>query len=345
LLQTDAATFTPVECQISVSQHQSSDTFSAKIALDDPSGLDESYWLGTAPLNVTVSATNDVNSGGYVTMLTGAVDKIEVEFATRMVHISGRDKTAKLIDRKTNEKWLNKQPQDIINDLAGRVGLSVQFNGKPQDRAGLKYKDDYNRISELDSCWNIIVRLAKDLGCIAFVKGDTLNIQPWDASGGGIYNVFYQRPGQAPAQANFIRLTCTRDLHLAKKIKVNHKSWQHKAGKAIETEFEYDGSGDDGDVLEHSYKAANLTKQQQDQLAGNHLDHIVSHERGVALDMPGDVNLDPTMMLALSGTGTAADQSYVISAIDHHWSFHSGYTMRVRVRNKSKLRGDKKQNK
>jgi phage protein D len=344
IVQTDAGMFAPESCEVTVSQHQSADTFSAKIALDDPSGLDESYWADTAPINVTVLATNDINSAGLTQMFIGVADKIEIDFESRMVHVSGRDKTAKMIDAKTNEKWLNKQPNDIITDLAGRVGLSVNFSGQATDRAGLKFNQDYNRISELDSNWNVIVRLARQMGCIAFVKGNVLQVQPIDGGTGGNYTIQYQKPTSSSyAQANFVKLTCHRDLNLAKKIKVNHKSWQHKQGKAIESEYELDGAG--SDTLEHTLKGANLTKQQQDAHAQSRINDIASHERTITVDTVGDVNIDPSMMLVLNGTGTGFDQSYIISDIQHRWGWGEGYKMSIRVRNKDKKRGKAKQNK
>jgi phage protein D len=324
---------TPIECSVHVSQHQSADTFAASIALDDPGNPGAAYWANTAPINVTIMATNDVASGSMTQMFTGGVDKVDIDWDQRIVHISGRDLTSGLIDAKTNEKWLNKQPEDIITDLAGRVGLSVQFSGKSPDRAGLKYKDDYNRISELDSYWNVIVRLAREVGCIAYVKGSVLFVQPWDFSGGGQYQVVYAPPtAGSAAQGNVIKLDTSRDLVLAKQITVNHKSWQHKQGQAIESEFQAPGSGG---TLKHGLKAANKTKQQSDAVAQGRINEIISHERTVTIRTYGDVTIRPDMNLVLSGTGTSFDQSYVISDIEHHWSWHQGYLMTLRVRNKS----------
>src|SRR5258708_5639210 len=172
----------PIECSVHVSQHQTADTFGATIALDAPGNPGPQYWADTAPIPVTAMATNDVASGSMTQMFTGNVDTVDIDWDERTVQIRGRDLTGGLIDAKTNEKWLNKQPQDIITDLAGRVGLSVQFSGTAPDRAGLKYKDDYNRISELDSQWNVIFRLTKEMGCIAYVKGTVRFVQPWHAT-------------------------------------------------------------------------------------------------------------------------------------------------------------------
>jgi phage protein D len=293
---------------------------------------------------VTITATNDVNAGGWVEMFLGDVDKLEIDFEHRVVHISGRDKTAKMTDQKTNEKWQNKQPEDIIEDLAGRSGLSVKFKGKSTDKAGLKYKDDYSRISDHDSHWNVITRLAKQMGCIAFVKGSELYVQPYDASDGGTYQILYTKPTHvSPAAGSFVSLSCGRDLNLSKDVKVNHKSWQHKEGKGIESEYNSKGAGDG--KLEFTFKGANLTKQQQDQLTETKLDEIISHERTVKMHTYGDVNLTSLMMLSLSGTGTGFDQDYIISTIEHSWQFGHGYKMHINVRNKDKKRGKGRQSK
>jgi phage protein D len=326
----------PIECSVHASQHQTADTFAAVIALDDPANPGPAYWADTAPIQVTVMATNDVASGSMTLMFQGNVDKVSIDWDRRTVHISGRDNTSQLIESKTNEKWINKQPNDIITDLAGRAGLSVQFSGTASDRAGLKYKDDYNRISELDSYWNVIVRLAKEMSCIAYVKGTQLFIQPWDFSGGGDFAVTYVPPtASSAAQGNVLKLTTERDLVLAQTVTVEHNTWQQKEGKAVSSVWTVPGTAG---VLKHGLKAANLTKRQQDAVAKGRADEITSHERTVTIVTYGDVTLQAGMMVTLSGTGTGFDMSYVISDIEHHWSWGQGYIMTVNVRNKSKGR-------
>ena len=321
----------PTECALNVSQHQAADTFAAILALDDPANPGAAYWANTAPIAVTIMATNDIATAGLVQMFTGKAETVEINWDRRTVHIMGRDNTSSLIDEKTNEKWLNKQPQDIITDLAGRAGLTVQFSGTAPDRAGLKYNQDYNRISEMDSQWNVIVRLAKEMGCIAYVKGNVLYVQPWDAATGGTFNLVYKPPTKSgAASGNVIRLTTARDLVLAQTVEVTQVSWQQKQGQAIISKWTGLGSGG---KISHLLKAANKTKQQNDADAQSRLNELTSHERTVTAVMPGDVTLQPGMMINLTGTGTGFDQSYVISDIEHSWSWHQGYIMTVRVRN------------
>lgn len=335
IVATDGGDFRPLECSVDVSQHQSADTFDATIAIDDSGAI---ALCDMAPINVTIMATNDQTAGGWVQMIMGQADKVETNFEERTISISGRDMTAQLTDQKTNEKWQNKKPEEIIQDLAGRAGLGTQITGSSKDKAGLKYKDDYNRISELDNFWNVITRMANHMGCIAFVKGQTLYVQPFDQSNGGTYTVWYVPPTpETPAQSNAISITGSRDVNLSKNVTVKHMSWQHKEGKGIFSKYSSSGAGSGN--LDFWFKAANLTKAQQDQLAQTKLKEILSHERKCTITMPGDVNIDPMMMLQLSGTGTGFDQSYIMSSIKHSWSYDDGHMMHIDCRNQDSKRG------
>lgn len=333
---------TPLECSLHVSAHQTADTFSAELALDDVSDLDESFWLNEAPIDVTISATNDVASDAFTELFIGQVDDAKVYFSQRTVSIKGRDLTAKMIDAKTNKKWLNLDHKDIINEIAKSHGLNVQFAGSA-GKSGLQFKDDTNRISDSDSEFNIVVKIAKSMGCIAFVKMRTLYIHPVDQEIGEVYPVYYARPGLFPARASVKTLTCSHNKLLAKDISVSIKGWQHKQGKAITSKVEAKGaknksSGSDTSV--YQFRSANPTKDQQDKLAKSRLKEITSHERSCEFDLPGDITLDPTMRINLTGTGTDADQVYIISDITHKFSFDGGYHMSVNGRNVDDSRGE-----
>jgi len=329
--------YAPIECSVHISCHQSADTFSALFALDDPNGQGASYWAGTAPIAVTIMGTNDISSGGYTQLFQGNVDNVELDFASRTVHVSGRDMTSGPIDSKTNEQWKNKQPQDVISDLAQRSGLSVEFKGTGGDKAGLQYKDDFTRISELDSHWNMIVKMAKQLGCIASVNGTTLTIAPFDQASGSTFTINYQPPtADSPAMGDVLHLSCCRNLNLAKTVTVNHKSWQHKQGQAIQSTYTAEGTGG---TLDHSLKAPNLTKKQQDAMAQARVNEIISHERTINVTTYGDVSVGADSTIQLTGTGTAFDQSYIVSDIEHHCGWDSGYIMHITGRNKDSQRG------
>jgi phage protein D len=338
------ASLSPIECSVDVSLHQSADTFYAKLPLDNAAGLDEVFWAGTAPIPITINATNDITSADPIALLIGQADEPLIDFGQRTVFIKGRDLTGALTDLKTSEKWQNLSNQQIITQLAGRAGLTVTFGGTT-DQAGLQFDQDYNEISDLDSCWNVIVACAKRLGCIAFVKGGVLYIQPLDAQPSNFYQIKYQCPTPAQiASGNFVGLTCARNLNLAKDASIEVQSWQHKQGKSVTSKFQSKGKHTGSNPSIYQFRAANLTKEQQDRIAKSHLKETLSHERQIRLtNHPGDVSVNPAIMgVSLSGTGTDFDQDYILSNVVHRFS-REGYVMDLSAHSQDASRGEPEQ--
>lgn len=335
----------PIECSVDVSLHQSADTFYCKLPLDNDAGLDETFWADTAPIPITINGTNDQLTGGVTALLIGQADEPLIDFAQRTVMIKGRDLTEALTDLKTSEKWQNLSNQQIITQLAARGGLTVNFGGST-DQAGLQFDQDYNEVSDSDSCWNVIVACAKRLGCIAFVKGMVLYIQPLDAVPSKFYTINYRRPtpGQL-ASGNFVGLTAARNLNLAKDATLQLQSWQHKQGKTVTSKFHSKGKNTGKNASIYQFRAANLTKEQQDRVAKSHLKETLSHERQVRLtNHPGDGSVNPaTMGVTLQGTGTAFDQNYILSNLTHRYSMVGGYVMDLSAHSQDASRGEPEQ--
>lgn len=333
-----------MECNVHQSIHQSADTFAAKLPLLPNLGLDETFWADTAPIPIEIDGVNDVSTGSYVNLLTGIVDVPQLILHERAVSIKGRDKTATLTETKTTQLWTNQTDQQIITSLASVAGLTVQFNTS-SNKAGLDLDANYyGEISDQDSAWNMIVALAKKAGCIAFIKGTTVYVQPIDAEPtNGNFTVNYQRPrpGQT-ANSNMVMLICARNLMLAKETSVTLQSFQHQQGKAVTSKFSSKPKKAGSDRLIYTHRSANLSKQQQDKIALSHLKETLSHEREVNVDnMPGDVSVAAGLMgLTLKGTGTAFDQDYVLADVVHRFSLEGGYAMDLSAHNQDASRGE-----
>lgn len=333
----------PLECNVHQSIHQSADTFYAKLPLMPDLGLDEVFWADTAPIPVTIDATNDFNTGSYKNLFIGIVDVPQLLLHERAVSIKGRDKTAGLTETKTTQLWPNQTDQEIITGLAQQAGLTVQFNGTP-DKAGLDLDANYSaEISDQDSAWNMIVALARKAGCIAFLKGAVLYVQPIDAvPPNGNLVISYQRPqpGQ-PAKSNATLITLSRNLQLAKETSVQVQSFQHQQGASVTSKFKSRPKNAGSDRLIYTHRAANLSKQQQDKIALSHLKETLSHERQVQIDnFPGDVNCTAGIMgLILKQTGTAYDQDYILADVVHRFSLEGGYDMDLSAHSQDASRG------
>lgn len=342
-------TIEAMEASVHVSRRQSADTFFAKLPLDNDAGLDETFWSDTAPIPIEVRGTNDISKGGFKTLLTGQVDKVQVTLHDRIVTLIGRDKTALLTDSSTSEQFLNQSVEDVVQTLATRAGLIAQFLGTDDGdsaKAGLQYDQDVNLITTTDNYWNTIVGLARQSGQIAFVKGNTVFVQPIDAPGNGTFTVTYQRPSPgSPASSNSIMLTCARDLNIAKTVLVEHQTWNQKQGKSTTSKFQSKSKSNSAakDTAIMRFHGANMSKSQQDRVAKSRLKETMIHEREVDIEMPGDVTIDPQSELELTGTGTKFDQSYLISGVVHRFDINGGYQMTVSIHNKDADRGDPEQ--
>lgn len=327
----------PVECEIRENAHHQADTFGATVTLDDPI-TNEIFWADLASIDCTVQATNDYTAGGWVTKFDGKVDDVEIDLFNRVARVTGRDRISDLLDTKTTEQWQNRTTSEIVTDIAGRVGLSANVSIPNADKSGLIYKDDYNRESDNDVLWNVLVRLAQREGCAVFVKpgSGVLSFLPVDQLGGSTYVVNYVAPTPTTiASGNFTGLVLRRGFAVSKNVKVRVKSYALKGKKSISSEFVSNGKVPGESA--YDYRVPNLTKAQADKLAKNRLDEILRQEKGMQVDMPGDVTLDPTYMLQLAGTGTSFDQSFIISSIVHRFG-EAGYRMVVDVRNKDRNR-------
>jgi phage protein D len=52
----------------------------------------------------------------------------------------------------------------------------------------------------------------------------------------------------------------------------------------------------------------------------------------VEVDIPGDVTINATMSLNLTGTGTAWDTTYYIDSVTHEFSFEGGFRTTIEAK-------------
>jgi len=76
-------------------------------------------------------------------------------------------------------------------------------------------------------------------------------------------------------------------------------------------------------------KQSGLTESQTTSTARHNQSQVQQFEYSVEINMRGDVNLNPTMTVTLSGTQSAFDREYQIYSIVHRFSTEFGYTMEI----------------
>ncbi len=293
---------------------------------DSQTELDVEVFAGlpTDPTNV---AASDLDS-----LILGKVDDISVQWETGTLTVTGRDRTADMIDVKTSKKWANMKPEAIVQQIAAGHGLTAAVQPTDVGFAGKLYEIDKVRLQDDRTEWDLIVWLAREVGFTAFVKGTTLYFQPAADPGQDPYVLQYTGPqaGQTP-KGNFVRLQTSHTLTIAKGLKVTVRSWNHKQKKVFERTASRGGSN----PQQYVYTIPNLDPEQAQSRANQILADLSKHERKLVMEGPADNLLTKTDVIQLQGTGTGADQIYYPDVISRTLTKDGGYTMRAQAKNQS----------
>lgn len=331
LVIVNGTALTPKSADVQMSKTQKSDTFQADIPFGAlPTGMNEGWWSTANNITAQVQATADSISG-YVQIFDGMVDKVDFDFTSRVLSISGRDKSAALIDATSTEKFNNQDPDQIVQVLAGRHGISADTDSIGS-KAGKIFQFDYAKLTQRESEWTVIQRLADHFGMVCYATGGKLYWKTYPEQLPTLSLIYSPPSPESPANASFISLKGSRNVILGRPVKVSVKTWNHKEKKLYQSEQTEPGSGD---TLTYNYQGPGMTGDQVERIAKKRLAENTSHELGFDLEMPGDPTVTPRFMLELSGTGTAFDQQHEIKTVEHRISFEEGYLMTISAKSKS----------
>lgn len=272
-------------------------------------------------------------------LILGQVDDIEFDPLSGTISITGRDWTAKLIDTKTSENFLNKTASDVATILARRHGLAPVVTATT-GKVGTYYSQDHMSLTQERSEWDILAELARFVDFDVFVKGKELHFQP-KATSAEQYAIEWEFPAEGAPTANVTTMRFNRSLTIAKGVVVTVRSWNAKQKKAFEASWPKSvksakpGQSGAADPLRYHYTIAGLTQDQAFQEARRRYDMIVRHMMTISADLPGDALLDCGKVLVVRGTGTAWDQDYYPDSVLRSLSTDEGYRMTVNAKNVS----------
>lgn len=310
-----------IDAEVSSIGHFAADRYRVRVAL---SANAISLWDQAM---MTVDLQMSLN-GDWTSLVQGTVDRLDIDPIKGEVSLEGRDLTAGLIEARTQEAFVNQTSSDIATLLAGRRGL--QTNVTPTTvPVGRYYQSEHSRItlgqfSRATTEWDLLIYLAQREGFDVWVAGTTLNFCPPDASG---------TSGVTISPADCLDLRLERSLTLAQDIKVVVKSWNSRQKQAFSETAQRSGSGAaGGGVLQYVYVIPNLTPADALQRAQRILSELSQHERNVRITMPGELQMQPRMTLALAGTGTGFDGAYEIAEVVRRLSERAGFVQTVRAK-------------
>lgn len=320
------------DVSVHMSRDAKSDTLSATAALYG-NGPGADFW--SSATNIDVQCVIDNGAGASALVFDGFVDSVECDFSEGKVSISARDKSAKMIDKKSGKKHLNKKPEEIVQDYAGQSGLPCEADSV-DEKAGKIMQIDYVALVHRMSDWAAVQHIADTHGMNAYATVGRLYFKkiPEDLP---TVSVFFSPPSAAgAATGNEIKLVCRRNCQLGKTINAHVHTWNHKDQKQYDAVATEAGGGD---TLDYHYHHPGLTQDQANKRAKSHLDKTTQHEFGIRVEQPGDPTINARMNLQLSGTNSAWDQVHEIATVEHRISFAGGYVTTIDTKAKSKRRG------
>jgi hypothetical protein len=292
------------EGSVSLTATKKSGTFSGKMPLLTPGAAGLFAALGDNDSSIVVETRGQTG-----TLISGEIDDVTLDIVGGEISFSGRDASAKLHDKKTAEKWINKKPDEIITDLAGRVGLSTQIEPLALTMQR-KMNDDYTKLSDNISYSMVVHKLSEFMGAYWYVQGSTLFVTITPPSDG--YAVNYSIDNVGRIVSDCISLSIKRNIQAGKPVKVTTKSWHTQDQKKYQGENTISGNGT---TKEYVYHLPNLTQEHVDQHSkGKSKDHA-RHEINVDAHCVGDPSISIAAGLALSGPYFAG--TYKIDKLDH----------------------------
>lgn len=289
------------------------DTFYATIPIDASGGFSEGFWASQE----SVEAEAVFSAGGLTrSLVSGNIDEISIDWINRSVQVCGRDKSALLTESRVNKDYTNQKSSDIVKDLAKTAGLEAQVLTGGDD-VSKKYDIDTVHLLLNRTPFEAISVLAEREGVRWFVDGNTVYFGA--VASGSAYPIEYQPPQLGYMKANAMRLTTRRNFVAAGSVESTVKSWHHKDKKLYEYTAKARGQKR---LLGYEQHFPGMNQQEVETLAKSRANEAIRHEMCIELDMPGDLTLDVTQQIQLTGTGTAFDQAYDID--DLTFTFGSG---------------------
>jgi phage protein D len=346
---------TEIQClstEVHSNNHYQADTFTIEAVLSSGASNSAQFWGNQDTVLIDIQyglATGTSETASFTSVFQGEIDHLDLHEPTGLIRADGRDLTARLIDAKTHETFLNKTASQVAETLAGRHGLTPVVTAT-QGLVSRFYKQDHDRItlgqfSKTTTEWDLLTYLAQQEGFDVYVQGVELHFAPTtDRSNSTPFVINYAPPptsqtqGSASATCDVIDLRLERSLTLAKDLTVIVQSWHSGQAKAIVATAHSTGTqkgGQSGGTQTVLRVFPNLDKTAADQKAKAILEELSRHERVISFEQPGEPNLTARSMVQLQGTGSSWDQLYYVDTITRSMRFDGGFVQHVRAKNHS----------
>jgi len=281
-------------------------TFEATVALYQTPGLEAALAnIGDNQASVVASTL-----GVEGTLVTGEIDDIDIDYIGGAAELCGRDNSAKLHEKLSAEKWINKHPDEIIQDLAGRVGLSVQIDPLAIKMARLM-NSDHVKLSDTVTYATLVHKLSEFMGAHWYCQGNTLKVVSGNPQGAP-YTINISIGANNEVVSDALSLKIKRNVQAGKPIDVKVKAWHVQDKKVYTGQYTVGGNGTQ---KEYTYHLPNLKQDHVDQHAKAKAKDHSRHELTISAEVAGDPTIDASGPLILNGTAFAG--SYTMDEVEH----------------------------
>ncbi len=306
-----------MDIEISKNSFLGADRYRLSVALDT-SAYD--IWSASA-IEVAISLGLD---GSWANFIQGQVDRLDYDIGAGLIHVEGRDLTARFLEARTQESFENQTASDIATLLAARQGLTSNVT-PTATLVGRELEGNHSRItldqySGATTDWDLLVKLASTEGFDVWVDGNVLNFCPAALDPFPIF--------LTPADCRSLHLE--RTLNLSGGLAVTVKSWDSQAQAAVLQTAQSATVGS----ANRNYMVVkpNLSQIAAASLASRMLIQMSQNARVIRFERPGTLSTRPRQTLVLSQTGTDFDGTYILTSVETRLSFDHGFTETIEAR-------------
>lgn len=259
--------------------------------------------------------------GQTATLITGSIDTVRFDYIHRTINFAGRDKSAKLHEEVSSEKWLNKKPSEIVQELTNRVGLSGKITASSV-QAGKKLEKDYVKLTQNHTFAKVIHEMARIDGARWWVDPNGEFNYAMADSETSTYTININQ-NTRPISADCLQLRISHNLQAGRPQEITVKGFHSKERKIITSVSNVSGKGPKRSFI---YHVPTIDDDRASRHAKSEAAERSRQEITVTAVIVGDPTVQAGMKLQLNGTDF--DQSLDIDTVQHDFGM-SGHTTHI----------------
>lgn len=300
--------------------------------------LGSSWSTGALSVQIKVSmgaVRGSSSTAQGITLINGMVDSVDYEPSRPRLVLSGRDRSASLIDQPLSSSYLNRTSSEIVTELASGAGLSVDVD--PTARLiGQYYQIQHNKnslstFSRHASSWDLIVELAQLEGFDLWCSNGTLHFKSRSdkATADTVIQFDAGTKRYTSPSLNVMSLVVHRHSFPDNVPQVRVSSWNSKQ-KTVVRAYYPSVMGDY--PLIYGITKPNLLLEEAQCIAKETYRQIVGQQRTITSVMAGELGLTARSVIQLTGLGSGWDGLYEVDRLDRRLSFEGGFSQQVTAR-------------